>query len=294
VEIATASHQWWRADPDPDLLEETVDGIQSLERERRALLATLLGPHWESPDELLGVPATSIAFTGPQLGSLPAEAKWAVCDIEARSREQLRAHTAAQEKDGKPVDPAFTARLRQQTREELAKVLTPEQLEEYLLRYSRNADRLRETVRGFDATAEEFRKLFRATDPLDQQLDTLGASADAATERRRAELQRQRDEAARQALGDKRYEFYRLNQDPVFQDVRETAEQLGADAASVLPLYQIQKEVARERNRILQDASLSPEDQSRELGLVYQHQLDSVRKLMGEEAFKKYQALSGR
>ena len=46
--------------------------------------------------------------------------------------------------------------------EELAKVLTPQQLEEYLLRWSQNSAQLREQLRGLDVTPEEFRALFRA------------------------------------------------------------------------------------------------------------------------------------
>ncbi len=293
MEIVTTSQQWWRSDPDMDVLQESTDKMQALDEERRELLSRLLGPGWELPAELAGIPNTSIAFDGPVLSGLSQEARESVLGIELQARDRQAAYIQAQRKAGKTADPTELARLRQSARDDLAKVLKPEELEEYLLRYSSNAERLREGLRGFGTTQEEFRKLFRATDAIDSQLQNLGDSSDPAAVKRREELERAREEAMKEALPAERYEYLQLNRDPGFQDVRDTAEQIGAAAETVLPLYQINQATEQERQRILQDGSLTPEQQSEQLSAIYQHQLDSQRKLLGEEVFRKLQATKG-
>src|SRR6185436_17622618 len=174
--------------------------------ERRELLTSLLGPSWESGD-LVSLPRPSrpgILLDGPVLGALPLEAKESVQQIATRSQDRVQAYTEAQAKAGKTLDPAELARLRQQTRLELAKVLSPQQLEEYLLRYSQNATALRNELgklKHFNTTPDEFRAMFRATDNLDQQLDLLAGASDANTAQQRAALQTQRENALKLALG---------------------------------------------------------------------------------------------
>jgi hypothetical protein len=292
--VVSVTHQWWRSEPDPDVLQEAADKVRELENERRSLLTQLLGPHWEGAGDLLAIPDTSITFDGPLLSELAPEIKEAVRDAELRGRERQAAYAQRLLKEGKPLDPAENARLREQTRAELAKLLGPAQLEEYLLRYSHNADKLRDALRGFDATPEEFRNVFRATDRIDAQLQTLAGPTDQDSLKRRQELEKQREQAVEQSLKGERYALYRLNQDPVFQDARDTAERLGAAPESVLPLYQINQATEQERQRVLGDNELSPEEQSQELAAIYQHQMDSLRKLLGEEAFKKLQTTSGK
>jgi len=286
TEVGSITHQWWRSDPDPDVLQETMDKVQGLEKERRELLTFLLGPHWETAAELASVPDSSITLDGPLLSDLSVEARQAVRDLEMKSAERRNAYARAQTADGKPVDPAELARLRAQTRDELAKVLTPAQLEEYLLRYSNNATQLREALRGFSASQDEFRAIFHATDSLDSQLQMLQGATDPASVKRRQELEQQKDDALKQALPLDRYALYKLNQDPGFQQARDVAEEFGASPETALSLYQLNQASQQERRGILQDPTLSAEDQARKLAELDAARQDGLRQLLGEEAAK--------
>src|SRR5437667_126033 len=137
-----------------------------VEKERRDLLTELLGPNWDT-SKASQLAAFNFYLDGPVLGKLPPETKEAVHEIETRGTQQREAYIAKARADGKEPDPRELARLRQQMRAELAKILNPEQLEEYLLRYSQNAQNLREETRGLGISAEEFRKIFRARDEID-------------------------------------------------------------------------------------------------------------------------------
>src|SRR5262249_22363947 len=142
--------------------------------------------------------------------------------------------------------------LRQQTRDELARVLAPAQLEEYLLRYSQYANTLRGSfgqLQYFNATPDEFRAVFRATDSLDQQIQALADSTDPNVVQTRKALQAQREEAVKVALGPKRYEEYQLLHDPLYRDAVATAEQAGSPE-SARTIYQINQAAAATQDSI--------------------------------------------
>jgi len=147
---------------------------------------------------------------------------------------------------------AELARLRQQTRTELAGVLSPQQLEEYLLRYSQTANNLRSELgklKYFNATPDEFRAIFRAADSIDQQIDLLGAGTDPATVAQRNALLQQRESAIRNALSPDRFHKFVMLQDPLYQQALAQAIQNGA-SNSVDAIYAINLVAANEQNQI--------------------------------------------
>ena len=107
------------------------------------------------------------------LNALPISA---VERIEANARQSREAIERPGEVVNGDVLVQDLARLRQETRRELAAVLNPQQLEEYLLRYSQSGDQLREQLRGFGADADEFRRIFRIRDSYDQQIAALSTN----------------------------------------------------------------------------------------------------------------------
>jgi hypothetical protein len=261
TEVVTADQQWWRSEPDPNLVAVAEAKLRDLEQERRALLEKLLGPSWEAGD-LVRLPRPSrpvIALDGEVLGTLSLETKQAVQDLHTRLQARLENYAAAQARLGQNPDPVEMARMREQTRYELARVLSPLQMEEYLLRYAPNADALREEfgqLRFFSPTPDEFRAVFRATDAFDQRLDLLPESNDANTLLARKSLLEQRESALKLALGTKRYQDYVMLHDAPFREAVAAAQQAGTpDAARTL--YQINLAAAAEQNRIQGDTNLT-------------------------------------
>jgi hypothetical protein len=182
-----------------------------------------------------------LVLDGPILGNLPIEAKQALQEINARSQDRMQAYLDTQRLQGKEPDPVELARLRQQTRDDLARVLPPGQLEEFLLRYSQYANNLRSTfgeLQFFNASADEFRAVFRATDNIDQQIQTLADSTDPASVQARKALETQRENAIKVALGPKRYEEYQMLHDPLYRDAVAAADQAGTPEAA-RTIYQI-------------------------------------------------------
>jgi len=260
TELVTPEQQWWRSEP--------VTGVQTCALPIW-LLTRLLGTNWESGD-LVNLPRPSrpaVVLDGPVLGALPADSKQAIQNISLRSDERLQAYLEAQRAAGRPADPVELAKLRRQTRDDLARVLAPGELEEYLLRYSQTANDLRDQfgkLQYFGATPDEFRAVFRAADSFEQQLALMPDSNDPAAVQARRSLEAQKENAIKTALGASRYEEYRLLQDPLYRNAVATAEEAGTPDAARL-IYQINLAAASTQDAITNDPSLDPNQQAIEL-----------------------------
>lgn len=266
TELITPEQQWWRSEPDAEVAQAAAEKARALDEERRTLLTSLLGPSWEAGD-LVSLPRPSrqgIILDGPVLGFLPAELKAAIQDVSQRTEERMLGYLETMRQQGKEPDLVELARLRQQTREDLARLLTPPQLEEFLLRYSQEAANLRTQLgqlQFFNATPDEFRAVFRATDAIDQRLQLLADATDANSLLARKNLEDQRENAIKLALGSTRYEEYRLLHDPLYRQAVQTAEEAGTPDA-VRALYAINLAAASEQQSIAADTNLNADQKN--------------------------------
>jgi len=275
---------WWKGNPQAEVAQSIARQQATLDRERRELLTELLGPGWDPPRTRL---AGMVFLTGPVLGVLPDATKLVVQDIITRSVDRERRWRRENERS---MDDATLAQHRQQTREELAKVLTPVQLEEYLLRWSHNAGALRERLGAFDLTPEQFRALFRASDALQQQVQLLAGADDDAGSQRRERLETELDLVYKQALGPERFEEFKLNQNPGYVQARELAARAELAPALVKPLYEILRAGEEELGEIRADTSLTSAELEEALAAALKDQADTLRELLGEDAYRKFKA----
>jgi LysM repeat protein len=287
TELITAEQQWWRSEPDADVARAAAEKARELEDERRTLLTRLLGPTWETGD-LVSIPRpsrASVLLDGPALGALSVETKQAIQNVSIRSQERMQAYLDAQRRAGKEPDPVELAKLRQQTRDDLARLLSPPELEEFLLRYSQDANDLRAEfgqLRFFNSTSNEFRAVFRATDALDQRIQLLADATDPSSLAARKALEDQRENAIKIALGPTRYGEYRLLHDPVYRDAVAAAEEAGTPEAAQA-FYAINLAALAEQNRIRGDTNLTADQKSIELKRLELEQLQANTVAKGQD-----------
>lgn len=289
TEIVSADHQWWRSDPDASLVQAAASKMKALDAERRTLLTKLLGPGWDTDlNALPPVVRAAISLTGPLLGDLSAETKEKVYNIATSTQDKIEAYVDSQRQQNKPIDPVQMAHIREEYRNELVTLLRPDQMEEFLLRYSQTAQDLREEMRGLDPTPEEFRALFQARDAIDSQAALYYEGDDAEALKKKAELEKQRDDAMKEALGPDRYANYKMNQDPIFRESKTTAEDLGAPAETVLPMYEINRLTQAELDRIRNDDTLTNEEKVEALAETQVAQRKSLEQILGPVAFQRW------
>ena len=287
VELVTPDQQWWRSQPDTNVLRAALAKFRELEAQRRGLLTGLFGTNWETGD-LVSIPRPSrpgVVLDGPVLGALSSEVKQALENVSLSSQDRLQAYLDAQRSANKTPNPAELARLRQQTRDELARILSPPELEEFLLRYSQDANNLRSEfgqLRYFNPSPDEFRGVFRATDSLDQRIQLLADATDPNSLAARKALEDQRENAIKITLGPKRYEEYRMLQDPVYRDAVAAAQQAGTPEAAQT-IYAVNLAAQAETNRIRRDTNLTAEQKAIELKRVELEQLQANTAAAGQD-----------
>jgi len=277
--------QWWKAQTEYLMANVMQERGHALEEERQGLIEKLLGSEVaeKQKESLLW---NSVQLTGPVLGNLPAPLHNQVQEICADSIQRHQAYFWERANQGQPLNNVEMANLREHTRSELRKILSPIEVEEFVLRYSHNASQLREELRAMDPTPDEFRKVFRATDPLDHQMQMEFGGVEGMSEKQRERYQKDRESAIREALGPQRFQAYALTKDPLYRQAQITAMQYGAPTA-ILPIYEMAKVSESKRQRILRDATLTPQQRVEALNALNVEQQRSVQQIVNESTTRR-------
>jgi hypothetical protein len=276
-ELSSLDVQWWRSQPDEVRLAEQQQILQQLSRDRQTVLDSLLGT--DSPVESVTEETDSL-FVGGVLGELPDETKLQVSEIQNRLFAQEQAYLDDIESGVSQINPVRLAEIRYRAREELSAILTPEQLEEYLLRHSVNAEILRTELGSFEASPEEFRELFRLRDPLEQQIQLQTSSQDPAVT---AGFSDKIVGIYQQALSPERYEEFLRSHDPQYQNAVAITQSSGLDSSAALPIYQIRQATEQERQAIENNPGLTDEQRQAALAALSEERQSMLRDLVGEE-----------
>jgi hypothetical protein len=292
-EKAAVEHdpQFWRAGPDYLLVNVLQEKGRALEEERRNLIARLLGPDTLENDKNEATLWTSVQLTGKALGALPLERHNQVQEICARSMERHQAALWARMGNGQALtqNSVEMAKLREQTRADLRQALNPQEMEEFLLRYSHNAHNLRLELSGMNPGEEEFRRIFRATDPIDHQMQLEFGGVETMSLQQRERYERQRDTAIKEVLNPPRDQAYLMTKDPLYRQAQMYARQYNAPPETVMPIYQMTKATETKRQQIRSNASLTPEQREQALRSVDVEQQQGVLRIITEAAARPKQ-----
>lgn len=208
----THDPDWWRTEPNV-LTAHALQAIgQALASERQGLIKKLLGERVASLHSSAAVLWNTVQLTGHDLGALSAAAHQEVQEICGRAVERKDSYDRTADADS--VSQTELARLRDQTRRELSEVMDAKTLQEFLLRYSQSAHRLRDELRSFNPSADEFRRIFGAVDRIDHQLELEFGTGAALSPKQRERHENERRAAVRAVLSPERYSVYLAAQQP--------------------------------------------------------------------------------
>jgi hypothetical protein len=270
---------------DPDMMQKE----RELAAEKRALLVELLG---SAPPES---PISLIARMNPfesMLDFLPSEKQAQVMELMEKQQTKIMKIVGA----GGTMDAEDMKKMREMQREsdqELARILTPAELEDYQLRMSQTAMTMRFGLGAFEPSENEFREIFNLRKPFDDEYSQFVDGTDQAAMQRRAEAEEKVKQSIKQMLGDQRYAEYERSQDYNYQQLAKLAERQGLDREATVKAYDMTRTAQTEFFKVQQDQSLTPEQRNTALSGLRAETERSLRQVMGEQAFETYRKQPG-
>ncbi len=258
--------------------------LGALARELREHERRLLGDEWmfaeASPSDLVR-----------RYGTLPNEKILAVARINDDYND-LRSQIAIEARGiALPEDRERLILVEKERQADLARLLTPEELENYDLRAGSTSSRLRSQLTAFEPSESEYRALYR----LYQQLDRdFGRTETLTREQRsqRAEAEKQLGPQIAAALGADRYADYQRTTDPSWLTAHRAVDQLDLPKAALAPLAAIQKDITQRAEALRNDRALTAEQRSTHLMTLEQEALGRLASVMGTR-FEDYKAEYG-
>jgi hypothetical protein len=287
--------EFWRhpdeIPPDEAAAEEArahAARLTDLERERRQLLAGLLG---ES-----GLRAEFEQLKAEQLRDrsiqfLAPEKRIQIADVLARWRHALDLGALADESQR-------ASRYTEAERildQELSALLTPREREEYEMRASPLAQRLRERLRGFGASREEFEQMFRLERRLGEELASIAAAAgeDPQAAERLQAASLELDQQIRQSLEPQRYAEYQRSLDPDYQTLYSLALDHEVPTSVANQVWDMRRAVQQQTERIRENPLLTADQKALALAAIRSETEAAIVTVLGEPLLEAYQLRGG-
>jgi len=265
-------------DRDPERLNELV----RLQREVRTQFQDLLGGDFFATPERIA--AQSRAF-----GDLPRAKLDLVESILSDYGEIERLARNAMQGVAFTEDKATLALIDREKHADLARTLTTAEQEELERRISPVAIRLRSQLAVFTPTDAEYRAIFRLEQAADPQLHPpLWDYYDDEENQQRIETQKQLDAHIKAALGDQRYADYVRDTNSEYLGLRALALNENLPIASARQTFALRDTVARESNRIFDDASLDNAQKHAALQALAQNTRAQISGTLGPAAGPAY------
>jgi hypothetical protein len=239
---------------------------RGLAKEKKELLKQLLGAHYEK--EL-----AKQYGGGPQpkdsLEHLPRETRDKASELYQKfSEQQSDLYQQAKGSIDSTTQNGLRV-LKRQLHDDLAKVLSPEDLFEFEVRTSDVARNLKYELQAFDATEQEFRAIFKAK----QNVEFLDAGA---------------DDGLEAALGEARYKEYKRAEDSDYQNLFRFADSRGLERTTVDQIYQLKDEAQEAAKEVRRNKDLSEDQRMAALAAIRAETEKTVMEALGEKNFKTY------
>ena len=263
---------------------EVESELHKLNAERREILAQLLGPNGDKQPML---DAASLLQEETTYGFLSAEKRGPLRDLLRRYQEEEESLQRKSNGLLTAEDRAAWQALQTRRREELAALLNPTELEDYNLRTSSAAQNVRSKLGGMDVSEHDFREMYRIRKSYEDAVAQLGEAASDGSEQRQL-LRQQRDEQLRNYLGEQRYTQYQRSQDFEYQDLSSLASRHSLPAEAVDKAYTINQAAREQRQRVMNDPSITPERKQEILEAIRAATDLELQNTLGKDAYRNY------
>ena len=285
--------QFWH--PEEEELWNDFDPREGLQQQRqidfekREVIEGLLGV------DLVAERTKSLGqedYYGRRLGFLPDKTRSQVRTlIEKYQAEELALREKAIE-EGEPLtaqDHTELQRIHQERQEAIAKVLTPEEQEQFDLWLSASANTVRHAVYGMEVTKGEFLSLYKLQESFDTTWNPDAVDlTDNATREKWEQAKRELDAQIRQQLGEQRYADYTRAQDPDFRQFNLAVTRLKLPRQVATDLYEVKRVVLEQRANVETNPALTPEQKADAFKALSDETGKILKEMLGEKGFNYY------
>lgn len=256
--------------------------VRALAREEGDTLNRLLGPDATAGDNPLEV------LNVRKYGPISAEKAEQLKRIGEDYTEMIYDARNAMLGLKLPGDAEKIAYLEAEQRADIAKLLTPEELEAYNLRSSLAAAQLRSRLAGFDPTPEEFRAIFAKQQEFDAKYGQQAGATEGGNSPERMRAQSQFQNSIRAALGDERYRAYQQTTDPLFLAANRVAQRLQLPAQAATDVWAVQQEYVKNYTALVANKEITAAQRYAEVTKAYEQANTKITGVLGTTGTEVY------
>jgi len=280
-------YEFWKSGQGliPGYDDETVKQQQALAKEKRALLRELLGV---DVDDKADVAAAAMNPLEMLLDFLPSSKQTAVMELLTKAQ----AEAMKSMKGGAPdsEDLKQIQKVKKDMQDELAKILSPEEMQDYQLRLSDTAMVMRMQMAYFDTNEEEFKDIFKLKQGFDDKYPMMLANTlDKDEKAQRDAAQKELDNQLKTLLGDSRFNDLQRSQDWAYGAMAKVADREGLPRDAANKVYDMKKAAEESAKSIRADKSLSDAARKDALQNIRTETERSMQQVFGDKGYASYQ-----
>lgn len=262
--------------------ENKIKQQQEMAKEKRELLKTLLGVE---PEEKADMASLMNPFQD-MLDFLPDSKQAKIIDL----MQSYQAKAMKNFKDGAPdaTDMKQMQKVQKEMEIEMAKILTPEEMENYQLRLSQTSMMMRMQLASFDSNEQEFREIFKLRKKFDDENGVMGMGL-AEDKDKMKTAQKELNDQVKGILGPDRYADYERSQDYTYQAIAKVAQREGLPKEAGIKVYDMRKAAEEEAQKVRANKSLSAEQRKSALQGIRTETERSMAETLGQKGFESYQ-----
>jgi hypothetical protein len=274
---------FWKSQRNGFLDPKAMAALRELGKEQTALMKSLLGADALGGDEAL-------AWQRRQFGNLAPEKLTQLQSINSDYSELQQEIYAKANGVMLPEDREKLAFLEKEKLADIMKTLTPQEYEDFQLRSSPTANRLREQLASFNVSEAEFRAIFKIQSEFDNQYDFRNGPPSPELMRGRSDAQKQVQAQILAALGPERAADYKQATDPNYQQVSRLVTRLELPPATTQQVVTLQQDIQNRARAIQTNRDLPAADRNAQLAALQQEattKLSTTLTPRGLEAYKQ-------
>jgi hypothetical protein len=263
---------------------QTMIAYREIDREQNLLIEQLLGPEGILHDEM------SLAISQRRFGELPPE-KIVQLNRIGSDYNDLRGEIFATSNGMLlPEDREKMAFIEREERQDLAAVLSPEELLNYELRSSSTANQLRQQLVGLTVTEEEFRALYAAARAAE---DRLGTTVTVVGSPQWNQVREEMMRGLQGQLPPARIEQLQQATDPQYQMTNRLVARLGLPLSASRDIVAVQRDILQRAGTIRQNRDLSPPDRAAQLAGLEREAVARLTTTLGAPGVEAYRQFGG-